>query len=192
MKLEWDDAVKECRSYSCNLFVVNLKNRFREQTYDMNDRARTLIATLELAPHPEGGYFREVYRAESTVVSPVNGAVRASVTDIYFLLTAGQVSRFHRVLHDEIWHFYEGDPLELIELDPQFSRLTRSLLRSGASPWYRHCIRGGLWQAAASTGEYSLVGCTVAPGFDFADFTFMSEGERAAVQAKFPELKVFL
>ena len=158
----------------------------------MNERARTLIDSLELSPHPEGGFYREVYRSESTVTSPVNGAVRASATDIYFLLTAGQVSRFHRVLHDEIWHFYEGAPLELIELDPELSRLTKTLLQGGSSPWFRHCIRGGNWQAAATTGDYSLVGCTVAPGFDFADFTFMAEAVQSAVRAKFPGLKLFL
>lgn len=135
-----------------------------------------------------------MYRSDTTVLSPVSGATRDCVTDIYFLLTAGQISRFHRVLHDEIWHFYEGDPLELIELDPALSRVTKTLLKNEGIPRYQHCVRGGNWQAAATTGQYSLVGCTVAPGFDFADFAFMSENEtvQSAMLAKFPDLKAFL
>ena len=157
----------------------------------MNDRAQILIDILELSPHPEGGYFKEVYRSAGTVGSPVNGAMRNCLTDIYFLLTAGQVSRFHRVLHDEIWHFYEGDPLELVEIQPDLSEIARIVLNgAGGRPKYKHCVKSGNWQAAYTKGEYSLVGCTVAPGFDFADFEFMEQN--AAVQTtllgKYPEL----
>lgn len=141
-----------------------------------NNRAQTLIDGLGLAPHPEGGYFAEVYRSTTEVHSPHAGGMRPGLTDIYFLLLAGQVSRFHRVLHDEIWHFYEGAPLILVEIDRQNMNAREICLENfGDSPQYKHCVRGGNWQAACSTGGYSLVGCTVAPGFDFADFQFLQD-----------------
>lgn len=161
----------------------------------MNKRAEDLIRVLELSPHPEGGYYKEVYRSENTLLSPGNGATRHAVTDIYFLLLSGQVSRFHRVLHDEIYHFYEGDPLELVEIQPELSAIARIVLDGRSNvPQYKHCIKGGNWQAAYTKGAYSLVGCTVAPGFDFADFEFMEQNivVQSTVLAKFPELMTLL
>jgi len=78
-----------------------------------------LIEKYNLAPHPEGGFFREIYRSGQCVESPIAGARRDAVTHIYFLLIAGQVSRFHRVLHDEIRNHYEGAPLRLLRFDGQ-------------------------------------------------------------------------
>jgi len=142
----------------------------------MNKKALELIDILELIPHPEGGYYREIYRSESKLISPVNGEMRNSLTDIYFLLVSGQISRLHRVVHDEIWHFYEGDPLELVEVQSDDLEMSKILLGGDNSiVRYKHCIKGGNWQAAYSTGEYSLVGCTVAPGFDFTDLEFLKE-----------------
>ncbi len=161
----------------------------------MKNRALSLIDSLELSPHPEGGYYKEVYRSPTTVHSPRAGENRKALTDIYFLLLSGQVSRLHRVLHDEIWHFYEGAPLLLMEIEAEGFKLQEVRLEScGSQPRYKHCIRGGNWQAAYSTGEYSLVGCTVAPGFDFADFEFLSENaaQKAAVLEKFPEVKSYV
>ena len=110
------------------------------------------------------------------VHSPLAGGSRSGLTDIYFLLLAGQVSRLHRVLHDEIWHFYEGAPLVLVEITAEDLVLQEVRLEnSGSRPQYKHCVQGGNWQAAYSTGDYSLIGCTVAPGFDFADFQFLQE-----------------
>lgn len=157
----------------------------------MKDRALKLIDVLELSPHPEGGYYKEVYRSALTLPASGNGAPRNAVTDIYFLLLAGQVSRFHRVLHDEIWHFYEGDPLELVEIQPELSEIAKIILDGKSDiPNYKHCIKGGNWQAAFTKGAYSLVGCTVAPGFDFADFEFMDRNVvvQSTVLARFPEL----
>lgn len=142
----------------------------------MNKRAEELIDILKLSPHPEGGYYREVYRSRSELRSPINNEVRNSLTDIYFLLVSGQISRFHKVIHDEIWNFYEGDPLELIEIQSDILKVTKTILGNNAhSPRYKHCIEGNNWQAACSTGEYSLAGCTVAPGFNFADFEFLKD-----------------
>ena len=146
----------------------------------MNNRALKLIDVLKLIPHPEGGYYREIYRSESKLISPVNGEIRNSLTDIYFLLVAGQISRLHRVVHDEIWHFYEGDPLELIDVQSDDMKMSKIILGDDNDiVKYTHCIKGGNWQAAYSTGEYSLVGCTVGPGFDFADFEFLKENTDA-------------
>lgn len=161
----------------------------------MNKRAEELIRGLDLSPHPEGGYYKEMYRSEKTLISPGNGATRNAVTDIYFLLISGQVSRFHRVLHDEIWHFYEGDPLELVEIRPELTEVEKIVLHgASSSPRYKHCVQGGNWQAAYTKGEYSLVGCTVAPGFDFADFEFMDSdvAGKSALFRMFPELSKLL
>lgn len=154
------------------------------------ERARVLIDGLALAPHPEGGFFREIHRSTETVLSPRTNMPRHCLTDIYFLLLAGQVSRFHRVLHDELWHFYEGAPLLLFEFDGASTelRLTR-LDPAGSPPNYSACVAGGTWQAAISTGAYSLVGCTVAPGFDFADFAFLADHpeDGASLRAAHPD-----
>ena len=142
----------------------------------MNTRIQEIIDSLELKPHPEGGYFNEIFRSSHTLESPNHQKIRNSVTNIYFLLTKGQVSRFHKVSHDEIWHFLEGDELELIELENKGLAPTHHILGSRTGkPNYQHCIRAENWQAAKCTGEYSLVGCTVAPGFDFEDFKFLTE-----------------
>ena len=159
----------------------------------MDNDALTLIEELELSPLPEGGYYKEIYRAKTTVHSPHAGAVRSALTDIYFLLASGQVSRLHRVLHDEIWHFYAGAPLVLVEIEAEGLKM-REVCLSGCgtpgAPKFTHCIHGGNWQAAYSTGAYTLVGCTVAPGFDFADFRFLSQEQelQSAVLEQFPNL----
>jgi hypothetical protein len=131
---------------------------------------KELIQKYGLSPHPEGGYFREVYRSEQNVKSEINEEQRNAVTHIYFLLEKGQFSRFHRVLHDEIWNFYEGSPLKLIEFD---GRSIDEIIIGQENNEYVRVIKGGVFQAAESIGEYSFVGCSVAPGFDFKDFSFL-------------------
>jgi len=141
----------------------------------MHPRAADLVETLGLMPHPEGGWYREVYRS-SDVVSR-DGAARDALTTIYYLLAAGQVSRWHVVALDEVWHFHEGEPLELLVCDSREGRVDVLALgpvtADGARP--QHVVPRGVWQAARPTGAYSLVGCTVAPGFDFADFRFLAD-----------------
>jgi hypothetical protein len=144
----------------------------------MNERAAALIEQLHLEPHPEGGYFREVYRSARTVQPHDDRPARAAVTTIYFLLAAGQRSRWHRVRSDEIWHFYEGDPLELTVSPPDRGREGRVTLGPfSAASQPVHVVEAGWWQAARPLGAYTLVGCTVAPGFDFEDFSFLDEKE---------------
>lgn len=152
---------------------------------DMVDRARALIARLELIPHPEGGFYRETHRSAEMVVSPRVGALRHCLTDIYFLLLAGQISRFHRVHHDELWHFHEGAPLELFEFDDRSGELRATRLDpAGDPPCFRHCVVGGRWQAAVSGGDFSLVSCAVAPGFDFADFSFLVDSSESVARLR--------
>jgi hypothetical protein len=132
---------------------------------------KQLIDRYGLTPHPEGGYFKEIYRSRQRVRSAIVTETRNAVTHIYFLLKKGQISRFHRVVHDEIWNFYEGDPLQLIQFDTGIKEET---IGPGCEA-YVTIVPGNTWQAAATTGRYSLVGCTVAPGFDFTDFSFLRD-----------------
>lgn len=133
-------------------------------------KVQELIEQYQLSAHPEGGYFRETYRSDVTITSPLADSSRNAVTQIYFLLGETDVSRFHKVLHDEIWHFYHGAPLRLLELTQQGCK---EIYLGGEAGSFHHVIKGGHYQAAESTGEYTLMGCTVAPGFDFSDFTFL-------------------
>lgn len=137
-----------------------------------------VIALLGLAPHPEGGHFAEVFRSALGVTSAAHPGPRAASTAIYFLLKAGELSALHRVRSDEVWHHYAGDALELhaiTETQHTCHRLGRDLSR-GERPMA--VIAAGVWQAARVVENprhgYALVGCTVAPGFDFADFELPS------------------
>ena len=161
----------------------------------MIDRAAGLIATLGLNPHPEGGYYGEVHRSSFTV-QPMDGrGPRSALTTIYFLLPAGRVSRWHRVQSDEVWHFYEGAPLDLWSASPDGSKVDQyrlgPLADSQRPVW---TVPAGHWQAARSTGSYSLVGCTVGPGFDFADFEMLDQrpDEAETARRKHPELAMFV
>jgi predicted cupin superfamily sugar epimerase len=159
----------------------------------MHLQAAALVKSLRLEPHPEGGYFREVYRSGNTVHPADERSERAAVTSIYFLLAAGQHSRWHRVGSDEIWHFYEGEPLELHIGSPSLDRIERVTLSGFDGPGrLMHTVPAGCWQAAQPLGAYSLVGCTVAPGFEYEDFAFLRDDSRAveALQNIKPDLMV--
>jgi uncharacterized protein len=127
----------------------------------MHPRAQQLIEQLALESHPEGGWYRQVYKSEQRVTRHADGAERTALTTIYFLLVEGTYSAWHRVQSDEVWHFYEGDALEL---------LTRDAVTRLDADHRVHVIRANEWQAARPLGAYVLVGCTVGPGFEFADF----------------------
>jgi len=139
-------------------------------------RVDALVRRLELAPHPEGGFYREIWRSAHEVLPDDGRGARAGVTSIYFLLPAGAVSRWHRVRSDEIWHHYEGAPLELWVASPDLSDLERRRLGPLAAEQAPvSTVPASHWQAARSTGAYTLVGCTVGPGFDFADFALVDD-----------------
>jgi uncharacterized protein len=152
----------------------------------MHPRAAELIATLALRPHPEGGFFRELFRSGAQVAPADGRGSRAALTTIYFLLPEGSVSRWHQVASDEVWHLYEGGPLELLELSPSGHDLVRHRLSplgtDGGAPVCT--IQAGHWQAARPLAPYALVGCTVGPGFDFADFRMLAADPERAVDVR--------
>lgn len=148
--------------------------------------ARSVIDALQLQPHPEGGHYRETYRAPALPFELPGRGARASSTAIYFLLAPGEFSALHQVASDEVWHHYAGGALELVTIDRlgrlQQVRLGKDL-GQGERPQY--VVPASVWQAARPiAGEAVLVGCTVAPGFDFADFRMPP---RAELLERFPE-----
>jgi predicted cupin superfamily sugar epimerase len=142
----------------------------------MVSRATELIETLDLAPHPEGGFYRQVYRSPQSVQPDDGRDTRSALTAIYFLLPAGEKSRWHRVRSDEIWTHLEGSPVTLHLFD--------GMVASSVVVDRMHVVGAGVWQAAEPSGDYALVACFVAPGFEFADFSMMSD--EADVAAMLP------
>jgi len=132
---------------------------------DLTPTAAEIIARLDLKPHPEGGHFRETFRD-----TRLDNDGRSASTAIYFLLARGERSHWHRIDAVEVWHFYAGSALILDVADGDNRRSTRlgPDLVAGEVP--QAIVPARAWQAAESTGDWTLVGCTVAPGFDFATF----------------------
>lgn len=150
----------------------------------MNAAVRDLVKRFALLPHPEGGYFRESYRSPEPVSLP--RGTRSASTAIYFLLPEGSVSKLHRIQSDEVWHFYLGGPLRLTEIHADGGRREVVLgqdVKKGQL--LQHVVTAGVWFGAAPDkgSAFSFVGCTVAPGFDFADFEL---GARAELLRRFP------
>ena len=146
-----------------------------------------VIAALGLAPHPEGGFFRETFRAPASVVAPFAQVLRSASTAIYFLLNAGDFSAFHSVRSDEVWHHYLGATLELHTIDAsgrhERIELGSNLLNGERPQWV---VPANVVQGARIIGDgFGLFGCTVAPGFDFSDFNMPARSE---LVARFPAL----
>ena len=154
--------------------------------------AATLIDTFELLTHPEGGFYRENYRARLTLsadaLPAAYGGSRNISTAIYFLLEAGTYSAFHKIHSDECWHFYAGGQLNIYVID---SLGNMEIIRLGddieAGELFQYVVPGGCWFASepASGVDFSFVGCTVAPGFDFRDFEMAKCAELVAEYPKF-------
>lgn len=151
-----------------------------------------LIKQLNLSKHPEGGYFRELYRSnelipQSNLPSRYSGA-RSISTSIYFMLTKNDVSKFHRIKSDEIWHFYLGDPLDIYVINNNGELKVLRLgndFGKGETP--QIIIEKNQWFGAkTSANSFSLLGCTVAPGFDFEDFEL---AERGTLLSDYPHLE---
>lgn len=164
-----------------------------------NAAARALIDRLGLAPHPEGGYYRETHRDGARVVrlasadraNAAQGPVRAASTAIYYLLCDGAYSAWHRIDADEVWHFYAGDPLDIHIIDEAgvltTRRLADALSHEGAA--YQVVVPAGCWFAAEcvptdNDASFALVGCTVAPGFEFSAFEL---ADTLALLARYPQ-----
>lgn len=150
-----------------------------------------LVAALQLKPHPEGGYYKEMYRSAGAIPPSVLGAnfstARNFCTGIYFMLAADSFSAFHRIQQDEIWHFHMGTTIELHWLSPKGKHhkihLGHKVL---AGEKLQAVVPAGCWFAAKSVGPWALVGCTVAPGFNFADFELANRQE---LVKEFPQHK---
>ncbi len=154
------------------------------------------IEKLSLIPHREGGHFKEIYRCgESTLVKSVDtasGVLRNYSTAIYFLLRSGELNALHKIKSDEVWHFYDGSPLIVYEID-RAGKLKENILglnvEKGESPVV--VIEAGNWFCAelAETNSFTLAGCTVSPGFDFDDFELANKSE---LSERFPQHKEFI
>lgn len=145
--------------------------------------AQEIAKSLDLKPHPEGGFYRETYRAGGKFED------RNYSTAIYFLLTPSNFSALHRIKSDEVWHFYMGDPITIVEIS-QDGKPKKTVvgpdITKGQQPQY--VVPAGAWFGSYLNegGGWGLVGCTVAPGFDFADFEM---GKREELMKKYPEAK---
>ena len=133
-----------------------------------------VVRRLGLLPHPEGGFYRETFRSPELLSLP-DGRVRAASTAIYYLLPPGSFSAWHQVTSDEVWHHYAGGPLRLYLLGHGEHRLDPDHPQA--------VVPANVWQAAEPVGEAVLCGCTVAPGFDFADFRM---ADREALTKAYP------
>ena len=152
--------------------------------------AKYWITKLALQPHPEGGYFREIYRASEQIPAAALPAryrgPRSFSTSIYYLLASTQISALHRLASDEQWHFYDGNALLLFLITPDGSLSEVRLGRHAATgEQFQSVIPAGTWMGArlASRRGHALIGCSVAPGFEFKDFV---AGQRSDLMARFP------
>ncbi len=160
----------------------------------MNEKAKYYIQKLELENHPEGGYYREIYRAaEMFSIDPPKKSLKRNVsTSIYFLLDGSQVSKFHRIKSDELWHFYDGNSIKIHVIDEK-GNLEEIILgkKTEEGEVFQAVIKKNNWFAAEVINKksFALIGCTVSPGFDFSDFEF---GEKEYLLEKFPEHKTLI
>ncbi|HET7814700.1 MAG TPA: cupin domain-containing protein [Candidatus Baltobacteraceae bacterium] len=148
----------------------------------MMQEVERLAAALQLVPHPEGGWYRETYRSQASVSTP-DGRLRSALTNIYFLLTVETFSAWHRIDADETWHFYRGGDLVVSIIRPDGVLEERRIGPDG--PWQTTVPAGSYFAAHVhESAAYALVGCSVAPGFDFSGFEL---GSRDALIAKYPQ-----
>jgi len=155
------------------------------------NRILQLVAQLQLLPHPEGGYYKETYRSEEGIKAEhlPNRFTdnRNFSTAIYFLMPGNTFSAFHRIASDEVWHFYDGDPIDIFVISEmgelEILKLGNKLAEGQQ---FQHLVKAGNWFASqcSKADGYSLVGCTVAPGFDFADFELAN---KVALLQQFPQ-----
>jgi predicted cupin superfamily sugar epimerase len=153
------------------------------------------IRTLDLKPHPEGGYYRQTYRSDlqlpKNALPPEFSGPRPASTSIYYLLDGDNFSAFHRLRSDELWHFHLGAPLlvHVIETDGSYSKIQLGN-NPEAGEVFQAAVKAGCWFAsqlsplAKRDGAFALVGCTVAPGFDFEDFEL---GKRESLLQSYPQ-----
>lgn len=166
--------LSSCRGNSC-LLILGMNKEL-------------LIKKFDMQAHPEGGYFVETYRSKLSV-DTAKGK-RSASTAIYFLITKDSISHLHRLRSDEGWHFHTGDPLKVIEIDSE-GKLIETIMGTDIENGQvmQHFVPAGHWFGSTSLGEYSFVGCTVSPGFDFEDFEMAKKSDMINV---YPDLKKIL
>jgi len=161
----------------------------------MDISVKELVEGLKLKPHPEGGSYREVYRSAGIISGVALGnsfsGDRNYSTSIYFLLTSGSFSAFYRIKQDEVWHFYLGTALHVHAIDRNGKLTTHTLgndIAAGENP--QVIIPSGCWFASGviKPDSFSLVGCTVAPGFDFDDFELARRNELTRTYPQYTEI----
>ncbi|MDD3294807.1 MAG: cupin domain-containing protein [Geobacteraceae bacterium] len=163
----------------------------------MREEAKYWIDRLGLVRHPEGVFYRETYRSEEMITAAALAArygegERAFSTAICFLLEGDDFSALHRLRSDELWHFYTGEPLYVHELDENGGYVRHQLGGAGEEGgMFQLVIKAGRWFGASlrNCGSFALVGCTVAPGFDFRDFEM---GDRSKLLKRFPERETLI
>lgn len=149
----------------------------------MHQRARELIQTLGLEPHPEGGYYKRVYESNKQV--EVNDLLRPSITSIAFLLTQGVCSRWHRVDAAEVWDWQEGSAMELLMYDAKARSLSRTQLDTSIrGGQLLQVVPAGIWQTARSHGEFTLVNCSVSPGFMWSGLEMLEDDGELATELR--------
>ncbi|NLD37184.1 MAG: cupin domain-containing protein [Desulfatiglans sp.] len=150
------------------------------------------MKTITLIDHPEGGRFCEVFRS-ARIVTTHKGDRRSALTHIYFSLNPGEVSRFHRVASDEVWNLYQGKGGNLYIWDGSDNSPEHMIL-SAENNNFCHMVTAGLWQAAEPLSDTVLVGCSVAPGFEYQDFSLMcvESDEAKRLVSLTPDMKKFL
>lgn len=161
----------------------------------MDKNAQYWIDRLRLSPHPEGGFYRVAYQSDLTIVQDALPSAfhgdRAASTAIYFLLAQKDFSAFHRIASDELWHFYAGSGLMVYVIDPEGNCSELQLGNSfEAGEVFQAVVKAGCWFASRlkDPSGFALVGCTVAPGFDFADFEMAKRTELTAAYPKYRKL----
>ncbi|MGV7173573.1 cupin domain-containing protein [Xanthomonas axonopodis] len=146
----------------------------------MHPTAAALIRSLDLAPHPEGGHYRRIHASARQVTD--NGQTRPAMTAIRFLLSAGECSEWHRVDAEETWHWQLGDALELLIYDTCTEQVQRVIVDAAERGEPMHVVPAGCWQAARSLGDFTLVGCTVSPGFVWEGFALLDKASPLAAR----------
>ncbi len=156
------------------------------KTGAVHPEAERLIAALRLTPHPEGGWYRETYRSPDRVTTSL-GTVRSATTSIYFLLTSNAFSAFHRLASDETWHFYRGDPVTIEVIAPSGTH-QRHVIGVGDALQTTVAANAYFASHVDAPDGFALVGCDVAPGFDFADFHLTTRSMLTAAYPQFAPL----
>ena len=151
----------------------------------------SIIKSFSLLPHPEGGYYKETYRSAELIENSSKQFPdqRSYSTAIYFLIEKNNFSALHRIKSDEVWHFYDGDALEVIEIDLNGNLISTQIGKDiSKGQTFQYTVKAGHWfgSRVLKDGEYSFVGCTVSPGFDFKDFEM---AKRDDLCRQFPQHK---